>query len=193
LKDYLEIRWHGRGGLGVKTAAILFGEALIRKKMYALVFPEYGPERRGAPVTAYTRVSKNPIRAHYGIINPDIVVILEEILVRGSPSLEGLKKEGSILANTAKSPHELVESYSLNLTKVYAVDATRIAIEETKNEVPNTPMLGALVRVTKLISLEDFIESIRERLEEKVGSDNFRLIANAIRRGYREVKGIEGT
>ncbi|MGB9742378.1 MAG: 2-oxoacid:acceptor oxidoreductase family protein [candidate division WOR-3 bacterium] len=189
----LEIRWHGRGGQGAKTAALLFGEAALETGKFIQAFPEYGPERMGAPVTAFNRLSDGPIWSHSGIKNPDVVVVLDPSLIEPARVTEGLKPEGILLVNTAERPEVLRARLGLPATvRVYTVDASTIALETVGRDVPNTPMLGALARVTGVLELEPMLAAIRSKLsakfrgQDKLVEDNLK----SIRRAYEEVKGL---
>ncbi len=193
MAEVLEVRWHGRGGQGAKTAALLFGEAALETGKFIQAFPEYGPERMGAPVTAFNRLSDEFIWSHSGIKNPDIVVVLDPSLIEPAKVTDGLKPDGIILVNTAESPEDLRKRLGLPGTvKVYTVDASAIAMATIGRDVPNTPMLGALARVTGVLKLEPMIEAIRSKLSvkfrgrEKLVEDNLK----SIRRAYEEVKGL---
>ncbi|MEO0005673.1 MAG: 2-oxoacid:acceptor oxidoreductase family protein [candidate division WOR-3 bacterium] len=193
MAEVLEVRWHGRGGQGAKTAALLFGEAALETGKFIQAFPEYGPERMGAPVTAFNRLADEPIWSHSGIKNPDIVVVLDPSLIEPAKVTEGLKPDGILLVNTAENPEDLRKRLNLPATvKVYTVDASAIAMETVGKDVPNTPMLGALVRVTGVLKLEPMIAAIRSKLSvkfrgrEKLVEDNLK----SIRRAYEEVKGL---
>ncbi|MGQ9677860.1 MAG: 2-oxoacid:acceptor oxidoreductase family protein [bacterium] len=191
--NVLEIRWHGRGGQGAKTAALLFGEAALSTGKFIQAFPEYGPERMGAPVTAFNRLSDEPIYSHSGIKSPDIVVVLDPSLIEPARVVEGLKENGILLINTTESPDELRRRLNLpSSVEVYTVDASKIALETIGRDVPNTPMLGALVRVSGVLQLEPVLESIKEKLSvkfrgrTKLVEDNLQ----SIRRAFEEVKGV---
>lgn len=193
MAEVLEIRWHGRGGQGAKTAALLFGEAALETGKFIQAFPEYGPERMGAPVAAFNRLSEKPIRSHSGIKNPDIVVVLDPSLIEPARVTEGLKPGGILLVNTAESPEALRQRLGLPATvKVYTIDASAIAMETVGRDVPNTPMLGALARVTGVLELQPMLEAIRSKLSvkfrgrDKLVEDNLA----SIRRAYEEVKGL---
>lgn len=192
MAEFLEIRWHGRGGQGAKTAALLFGEAALETGKFIQAFPEYGPERMGAPVTAFNRLADMPIYSHSGIKNPDIVVVLDSSLIEPAKVTEGLKPNGIILVNTADGPEEL--RARLNLppgVRVYTVDASKIALETVGRDVPNTPMLGALVRITGILQLGPMLTAIKDKLntkfrgQEKLVEDNLK----SIQRAYEEVRG----
>lgn len=194
MSQVLEIRWHGRGGQGAKTAALLFGEAALDTGKFIQAFPEYGPERMGAPVTAFNRLADEPIYSHSGIKTPDIVVVLDSSLIEPARVVEGLKENGILLVNTTESPEELRKRLNLPATvKIYTVDASKIALETIGRDVPNTPMLGALVRVTGVLQLEPMLEAIKEKLSvkfrgrPKLVEDNLK----SIRRAFEEVKGVD--
>lgn len=191
-KEILEIRWHGRGGQGAKTAALLFGEAALETGKYIQAFPEYGPERMGAPVTAYNRISSSEIKIHSGIKNPDILVILDTTLFNACNVLEGLKEDGIILINTEESPEKIREMLNLkdSKIKIYTVDASKIAMECLGRDIPNTPMLGALVKILGILDFQSFYNSVKKRLEEKFRGKESLIEKNleAIKRAYEEVK-----
>ncbi|MEO0142515.1 MAG: 2-oxoacid:acceptor oxidoreductase family protein [candidate division WOR-3 bacterium] len=188
----LEIRWHGRGGQGAKTAALLFADAAVETGKYIQAFPEYGPERMGAPVFAFNRLSDEPILQHCGIKNPNIVVVLDSTLMETIDVTEGLADDGILLVNTQKSAREIREELKIknDKIKVYVVDASKIAKEILKRDIPNTPMLGALIKVSKLLEFEPMLESVRKRLEHKFPNRPEVVEGNikAIVRAYEEVK-----
>jgi len=191
VKKVFEIRWHGRGGLGAKTAALLLGEALIQKGKYVQAFPEYGPERRGAPVKSYNRISDTPINVHSGITNPDIVVVLDPSFMSSPDIYQGLDREkGKIIVNSELTPEELREKFKIDGYNLYTVNASGISREILKRNLPNTPMLGAVMRVTGLMDLEDFIEAVGKRLSVKFKPEIVEGNLKAIRRAYEEVKGL---
>ncbi|MFN4227930.1 MAG: 2-oxoacid:acceptor oxidoreductase family protein [Candidatus Ratteibacteria bacterium] len=191
MKEIFEIRWHGRGGQGAKTAALLFGDACLSTGKYIQAFPEYGPERMGAPVTSFNRISSNPIRIHYGIENPDVVVVLDFSLVEQINVCEGLdEKEGILLVNSPFPPEKIREKISFK-GKIYTVDASKIALETIGRDIPNTPMMGALVKVTKILNLEELLKDTKKKLEVKFRNKPEVIEGNlkAIERAYNEVKG----
>ncbi|MCM8832965.1 MAG: 2-oxoacid:acceptor oxidoreductase family protein [Candidatus Omnitrophica bacterium] len=191
MKEIFEIRWHGRGGQGAKTAALLFGDACISTGKYIQAFPEYGPERMGAPVTSFNRISSNPIRIHYGIENPDVVVVLDFSLVEQINVCEGLdEKEGILLVNSPFPPEKIREKISFK-GKIYSVDASKIALETIGRDIPNTPMMGALIKVTKILNLEELLKDTKKKLEVKFRNKPEVIEGNlkAIERAYYEVKG----
>jgi len=190
--EVLEIRWHGRGGQGAKTAALLFGESALETGKYIQAFPEYGPERMGAPVSAYNRLSDEPIQIHSAIKNPKIVVVLDPTLIDAVHVLEGLKEDGILLVNTKEEPKALKQRLGLEKTKikVFTVDATQIAIDTIERPIPNTPMLGALVKATGVFNIDSMLESIKKKLQVKFRG-NVKLVEGniaSVKRAYEEVK-----
>jgi pyruvate ferredoxin oxidoreductase gamma subunit len=187
----LEIRWHGRGGQGVKTAALLLGEALLSTGKYIQAFPEYGPERSGAPVVAFNRISEEEIWEHCAISAPDVVVILDDTLLTNQ-LVEGLKEGGWLLINTSLSPERIKEKLDLTTSsyKLATLDATSIAQQILKINLPNTPMLGALFRITQILSLEEAKRAILSRLNKKFKSKPIIIENNlvALEEGYKKVK-----
>jgi pyruvate ferredoxin oxidoreductase gamma subunit len=189
----LEIRWHGRGGQGAKTAALLFGEAALDTGMFIQAFPEYGPERMGAPVAAFNRLSDKPIRSHAGVKNPRVVVVLDASLIEPAKVTEGLIEDGGILlVNSNLEPAELRKR--LNLPpgiKLYVVDASKIAMETVGKNVPNTPMLGALVKVTGVLEFDQMMEAVKHKLAEKFRGGKEKYVEPnlvSVRRAYEEVR-----
>ncbi len=192
MEEMFEIRWHGRGGQGAKTAALLFGDAAVSTGKYIQAFPEYGPERMGAPVASFNRISSKPIRIHSGITNPDVVVVLDVSLIEQVNVLEGLEPEkGILIVNTSETPEEIKKKLNFN-GKVYTVDATKISIETIGRDIPNTPMMGALVKVTGLIDINELLQDTKKKLEVKFRHKPEVIEGNlkAIERAYNEVKGI---
>jgi pyruvate ferredoxin oxidoreductase gamma subunit len=188
----VEIRWHGRGGQGAKTASLLLAEAAFNTGKYIQGFPEYGPERMGAPITAYNRISDNKIRIHSNIYEPDYVVVVDESLIKDVDVAAGLKKDGAILVNTQKEPAEIKKQLKGFEGKVYTVDAMTISIESLGKYFPNTPMLGAIVKVSGVMTEEEFIASMEESFKHKFASKPEVIEGNmkAIKRALQEVKGI---
>jgi len=188
----LEIRWHGRGGQGAKTAALLFGESALDTGMYIQAFPEYGPERMGAPVAAFNRLSDRAIRSHAGVKTPRVVVVLDASLIEPAKATEGLAEDGILLVNSNLEPAEMRKRLDLSPgIKLYVVDASRIAMETVGMNVPNTPMLGALVKVTGVLGFEPMMEAIKHKLGEKFRGGKERFIEPnlvSIRRAYEEVR-----
>ncbi|MCQ2535614.1 MAG: 2-oxoacid:acceptor oxidoreductase family protein [Lachnospiraceae bacterium] len=163
----LEIRWHGRGGQGAKTAALLLADVAFSTGAYVQGFPEYGPERMGAPITAYNRISDEDIRVHSNIYTPDLVVVVDETLLHSVDVTAGLKEDGAILINTPSSVEEITPMLKGYKGKVYTIDACKISIETLGKNFPNTPMLAAVVAITKVMDREPFIANMQESYEHK--------------------------
>ncbi|MEA3350144.1 MAG: 2-oxoacid:acceptor oxidoreductase family protein [Chloroflexota bacterium] len=178
-----EIRWHGRGGQGVVTAGELLAETALDSGQYFQAFPDYGPERMGAPIRAFTRLSSEPITIHSQIEAPDVVMVLDPTLLKSVPVADGLKDDGSLIVNSAMSAAEVREITGFDKGKVFTVDASHIAIEEMGREITNTPMLGAFVQATGLFDLESLADEIREwfgaKLPKKVVEANVRSLQRA--------------
>lgn len=163
----IEIRWHGRGGQGAKTAALLLADVCFKTGAYVQGFPEYGPERMGAPITAFNRISDRQIRVHSNIYNPDMVVVVDETLLTSVDVTAGLSEDGAIIVNTGKSPSDirgLLNGYS---GKVYTVDARRISMDALGKYFPNSPMLAAAVAVSNVMDKDSFIREMRSSYEHK--------------------------
>jgi len=188
----LEIRWHGRGGQGAKTAALLFGESALDTGLYIQAFPEYGPERMGAPVQAFNRLSDKPIRSHAGVKSPRVVVVLDASLIEPARVTDGLPENGIMLVNSTEDPASLRKRMNLrDSVKLYVVDASKIAMETVGKNVPNTPMLGALVKVTGVLKFEPMMAAIKGKLSEKFRGGKEKFVQpnlESIRRAYEEVR-----
>ena len=167
MSKQLEIRWHGRGGQGAKTAALLLADVAFSTGAYVQGFPEYGPERMGAPITAYNRISDEEIRVHSNIYTPELVVVVDETLLNSVDVTAGLKPEGGILINTPKSADEIRPLLKGYTGKVYTIDACRISIDTLGKNFPNTPMLAAVVAITKVMERNPFIDSMQESYAHK--------------------------
>ena len=167
MNNLIEIRWHGRGGQGAKTASLLLADAAFNTGKYIQGFPEYGPERMGAPITAYNRISDKPITIHSNIYEPDYVVIVDDTLLESVPVTAGLKKEGAIVINTTKSPEYLKEKLNGYDGNIYTIDARKVSEETLGKYFPNTPMLAAIVKVTGIMSDEAFLEDMKGSFKHK--------------------------
>ena len=187
--ETLQIRWHGRGGQGAKTAAGMVAEVAVAAGSYAQGAPEYGAEREGAPIKAYTRISTKPIRRHDAIYYPDVVVVLDETLMESENVDEGLTEDGILLANTKRSPSEVRESLSLEGRKIYTIDAEGIALEEIGRPIPNTVMLGALLKVTGAVEVAEIEKSIRKKFAGKLSEGMLDGNIRAVERAFAEVRG----
>lgn len=167
MKDLIEIRWHGRGGQGAKTASLLLADAAFNTGKYIQGFPEYGPERMGAPITAYNRISNTPIRIHSNIYEPDYVVVVDDSLLEAVDVTAGLKPDGAIVINTTKSGDELKTLLNGYTGDVYTVDARKISLETLGKYFPNTPMLAAIVKVSGVIEEKDFLADMEGSFKHK--------------------------
>ncbi|MCD6446473.1 pyruvate ferredoxin oxidoreductase subunit gamma [Candidatus Bathyarchaeota archaeon] len=180
----LEVRWHGRGGQGAWTASALLARAAIYEGKHIQSFPEFGPERMGAPVAAFTRISDEPIKIHCAVYNPDIVAVLDPTLLKAVPVTDGLSKEGSIIVNSDKNPVEVRKMLNTDKGKVWSVPATNIAIKILGRPITNTAMLGAVARVTGIVKLESVEKVVRERFRSEIAEKNIAVVKEA----YKEVK-----
>lgn len=163
----IEIRWHGRGGQGAKTAALLLADVCFKTGAYVQGFPEYGPERMGAPITAFNRISDRKIRVHSNIYNPDLVVVVDETLLSAVDVTAGLREDGAIIVNTDKKKDEILPLLGGYKGKVYTVDARQISVASLGKYFPNSPMLAAAVAVSHVMDKEDFIREMRASYEHK--------------------------
>ncbi len=161
MKDLVEIRWHGRGGQGAKTASLLLADAAFNTGKYIQGFPEYGPERMGAPITAYNRISDNPIRIHSNIYEPDYVVVVDDTLLESVDVTAGLKQDGAIIINTTKGKDYLTKVLRNYSGSVYTIDARKVSLETLGKYFPNTPMLAAIVKVAGIMEEKDFLEDMK--------------------------------
>lgn len=167
MKNGIEIRWHGRGGQGAKTAALLLADVAFKTGQNVQGFPEYGPERMGAPITAYNRISADKIRVHSNIYHPDYVVVVDETLLGSVDVTAGLKKTGAIIVNTAKSREEIEEHLNGYEGRVFTIDARKISMKALGKNFPNSPMLAATVAVSEVMSRKEFISEMRASYEHK--------------------------
>ncbi len=167
MDNIIEIRWHGRGGQGTKTASLLLADAAFNTGKYIQGFPEYGPERMGAPITAYNRISTSPIRLHSNIYEPNYVVVVDDTLLESVDVTAGLKETGAIVINTTKdveSIRPLLKGYK---GKIYTIDARRISEEALGKYFPNTPMLAAIVKVSNIMTEEEFLNDMKTSFKHK--------------------------
>ena len=167
MEGLIEIRWHGRGGQGAKTASLLLADAAFNTGKYIQGFPEYGPERMGAPITAYNRISNKPITIHSNIYEPDYVVVVDDTLLESVDVTAGLKKEGAIVINTTKEADELRSLLKGYEGEIYKIDARKISIEALGKYFPNTPMLAAIVKVSKVMTDEEFLNDMQGSFKHK--------------------------
>ncbi|MCI8513530.1 MAG: pyruvate synthase [Lachnospiraceae bacterium] len=166
----VEIRWHGRGGQGAKTAALLLADVTFNTGKFVQGFPEYGPERMGAPITAYNRISDTSIRVHSNIYEPDYVVVVDETLLESVDVTKGLKKEGAIVINSARPKEELMPHLKGYEGRVYTIDARKVSIEALGKYFPNSPMLAAIVKVSGIMPEDKFLEEMQQSFQHKFAS-----------------------
>jgi len=184
LKEILEVRWHGRGGQGAWTASELLARTAISEGKHVQSFPEFGPERMGAPVTAFTRISTRPIKIHCAVYEPDVVAVLDPTLLRTVPVTSGIGEEGIIVINSKDGPREVRRSLNTEKGTVWTVPAIEIAIKILGLPITNTAMLGAVARATEIISLENVEKVVKERFRLDIAEKNFAVIKEA----YQEAK-----
>ena len=192
MSDMIEIRWHGRGGQGAKTASLLLADAAFNTGKYIQGFPEYGPERMGAPITAYNRISSSPIRIHSNIYEPDYVVVVDDTLLDSVDVTAGLKPEGAIVINTVKEDEEIKKSLKGYSGKVYKIDARKISMETLGKYFPNTPMLAAIIKVSKIMNEDDFLKDMQGSFKHKFAKKPEVIEGNmkAIEMALKEVKEV---
>ena len=190
MKDIVEIRWHGRGGQGAKTASLLLADAAFNTGKYVQGFPEYGPERMGAPITAYNRIISERSTVHSNIYFPDYVVVVDETLLSAVDVTAGLKKEGAIVINSSKSPAELRPLLKGYEGRVCTIDAGKISEEELGKNFPNTPMLSAAVRVSGVLEEERFKQDMEESFHHKFAAKPQVVAGNmaALMQAWEEVQ-----
>ena len=167
MSNLIEIRWHGRGGQGAKTASLLLADAAFNTGKYIQGFPEYGPERMGAPITAYNRISDEPITVHSNIYNPDYVVVIDDTLLESVDVTAGLKEKGAIVINTTKPENYLKTALNGYNGKIYTIDARKVSMETLGKYFPNTPMLAAIVKVSNIMSDEAFLKDMEGSFKHK--------------------------
>lgn len=190
MSQMTEFRWHGRAGQGVVTAGELLAEAAMEEGKYFQAFPEYGSERMGAPIKSYTRISDAPIEFHCPILEPDVVIVVNPNLLGVVDLTEGLKPEGIVLINTPQTPAEIRKRLKRDSGQVWCVDATKIAVEEFKRDIPSTMMLSLVARATGVIHLDAAIELTREKLGGKLRPEVIEANVRSLQRAYDEC--VEG-
>ncbi|MEM3736518.1 MAG: 2-oxoacid:acceptor oxidoreductase family protein [Candidatus Bathyarchaeia archaeon] len=180
----VEIRWHGRGGQGVVTAGRILAEAALLDGKYIQAFPEFGPERTGAPVRSFTRISDKPINLHSQIYNPDVVAVIDPTVL--SPEVyRDIKMSGKLIVNSNRAPEELAGDIGCGSLKLYTVNAIRIALDILGRPIYNTPIIGALIKATGVASLDSVIKAVSQRFLSTLAERNIKAIVRA----YDEVKG----
>ncbi len=188
MQKLIEIRWHGRGGQGVVTASRILAEAMLKEGKYFQAFPEYGPERMGAPVKAFNRVNDKPIRIHCGVTHPDLVIVIDPTLLGTIDVLEGMKEGGTLVANYDGSPKELRELLGFNTGKVFTLNASLISREVLGRVMANTPMLGGVCRAFDQISLKSASEALRAQFGEKLRPEIIEKNLTCLKRAYEEAQ-----
>ncbi len=181
----IEFRWHGRGGQGAWTASELLARTALDEGKYIQSFPEFGPERMGAPVTAFTRISTEPIRLHCAIYDPDVVVVLDNTLLKTVPVTAGLNRDDNVLIiNSSEEPAVLRETLKVTKGKVWTVPATEIAIKILGAPITNTAMLGCVAKATGIVTLKGIEKTLQGRFRADLAEKNFAVINEA----YKEAK-----
>lgn len=190
--NLVEIRWHGRGGQGAKTASLLLADAAFNTGKYIQGFPEYGPERMGAPITAYNRISDKPIRIHSNIYEPDYVVVVDDSLLESVDVTAGLKEDGAIVINTTKDADYLKTALKGYKGKIFTIDARKVSMETLGRYFPNTPMLAAIVKVSKVMDEKEFLEDMQGSFKHKFAKKPEVIEGNmkALEMALNEVKEI---
>ncbi len=189
MSQSIEIRWHGRGGQGTVTAAKVLADACLSGGRYVQAFPEYGPERSGAPLRAYNRVSDKELRIHCPVLHPGVIVIADATLLDGVNVTEGAKEDAVFIVNTSKGPLEMRSKLGLTQKqKVFTVDATKIALECFGRALPNAPMLGAVSRITGIVDLDSLMADVRKSFGKKFSQKVIDGNIEATKKGYEGVK-----
>ncbi len=193
MKDLVEIRWHGRGGQGAKTASLLLADAAFNTGKYIQGFPEYGPERMGAPITAYNRISNKPIVIHSNIYEPDYVVVVDDTLLETVDVTAGLKEDGAIVINTVKDEKQIKKLLKGYKGKVYCIDARKISEEALGRYFPNTPMLAAIVKVAGIMDEDAFLADMQGSFKHKFAKKPEVIDGNmnALKMALSQVKQIQ--
>ena len=192
MDDLIEIRWHGRGGQGAKTASLLLADAAFNTGKYIQGFPEYGPERMGAPITAYNRISNKPITIHSNIYEPDYVVVVDDTLLESVDVTSGLKENGGIVINTTKDADYIKSKLGNYTGKIYTIDARKISIDALGKYFPNTPMLAAIVKISGIMTDEELLQDMQSSFKHKFAKKPEVIEGNmkALEIALKEVKQI---
>lgn len=189
MSEFLEIRWHGRGGQGAVTASKILAESAIENGKFIQAFPEYGPERAGAPVRSFTRVSSSPIPVHSQVTNPHVVAVLDPTLLEVVDVTEGLAEDGILVVNTNDAPAALRRKFGIKGRKIFTVPATDIAIKELKRNIPNTPMIAAVVKVTGILDIKNVEKDFEAKYSKKFTPEIIAGNLRAMRAAFDAVKG----
>ena len=191
MKDVVEFRWHGRGGQGAKTAALLLADVAFKTGKYVQGFPEYGPERMGAPITAYNRIGDNEIRVHSNIYHPNFVVVVDEGLLESVDVAKGIKDGGAVVVNSSRSPEEVRNEIRDFDGKVYTIDAKKVSVSCLGKYFPNTPMLAAAVKISGVMEKDEFLREMEASFMHKFASKPEVIEGNmkALKMAFEEVQG----
>lgn len=191
MKDVVEFRWHGRGGQGAKTAALLLADVAFKTGKYVQGFPEYGPERMGAPITAYNRIGDSEIRVHSNIYHPNFVVVVDEGLLESVDVAKGIKDGGAVVVNSSRSPEEVRNEIRDFDGKVYTIDAKKVSVSCLGKYFPNTPMLAAAVKISGVMDKDEFLREMEASFMHKFASkpEVIEGNMNALKMAFEEVKG----
>lgn len=190
MKDIVEIRWHGRGGQGAKTAALMLADVAFLTGKYVQGFPEYGPERMGAPITAYNRISGAQLRVHSNIYNPDYVVVVDESLLETVDVAAGLKPDGAIVINTARPKEEILAELNGYQGRLYTIDARKVSMAALGKYFPNMPMLAAIVKVSGVLDETVFLDEMEISFKKKFATKPEVIEGNkrALEMAFEEVR-----
>ncbi|BBE30136.1 pyruvate synthase subunit PorC [Tepiditoga spiralis] len=186
-EKYFEVRWHGRAGQGAKSASQFLAEAVVEAGKFATSFPEYGAERAGAPMKAFNRIAEVPIRLRNNVQHPDVVLVVDDTLLGNPEITDGLKEEKILVVNTVKTPEEVKKITGFN-GKIATIEATNIALEEIGRGIPNTVMIGALVKLTDIVPLDVVKTKINHAFAKKFSKEIVDANMRAVDRGHQEVK-----
>ena len=191
MKDVVEFRWHGRGGQGAKTAALLLADVAFKTGKYVQGFPEYGPERMGAPITAYNRIGDSEIRVHSNIDHPNFVVVVDEGLLESVDVAKGIKDGGAVVVNSSRTPEEVRNEIRDFDGKVYTIDAKKVSVTCLGKYFPNTPMLAAAVKISGVMEKDEFLREMEASFMHKFSSkpEVIEGNMNALKMAFEEVKG----
>ena len=191
MKDVVEFRWHGRGGQGAKTAALLLADVAFKTGKYVQGFPEYGPERMGAPITAYNRIGDSEIRVHSNIYHPNFVVVVDEGLLESVDVAKGIKEGGAVVVNSSRTPEEVRNEIRDFDGKVYTIDAKKVSVTCLGKYFPNTPMLAAAVKISGVMEKDEFLREMEASFMHKFASkpEVIEGNMNALKMAFEEVKG----
>ena len=189
MAESVEIRWHGRGGQGTVTAAKVLADACMSGGRHVQAFPEYGPERAGAPIRAYNRISDKMLRMHCPVLNPKVVAVVDASLLDAIDVADGATDDAVFVINTSKDPKDVRAKLKAKPSqKVFTVDATKIAIESFGRPMPNSSMLGALNKAISIVTMETLLDDVKGSFGKKFAQKVIDGNLAAVKRGYEEVR-----